>query len=231
MQQSEADLYRLIVSGERFYAEYFHVGYYGMGFPPDMQVWLTALSHSANASFRAIVSERARDLIRSRTHLPDREQNQQFVHRGVEFQRRDAFEVLISKRWPNAVIMNTTEPPGAEIRNSPGQRTLPALYVYMLGVHALLSEHLTHERSRDRRPANLCDQDGVSRRGARRAYAPADRTEQHPPLQVIRERRRLPLRPPRGPTKEQARQRVCGTLPPQSWNHRSVTATHTHVWR
>jgi hypothetical protein len=37
-QQSEATLYRLIVTGERFFTEYFRVGYYGMGFPVDVRV-------------------------------------------------------------------------------------------------------------------------------------------------------------------------------------------------
>ncbi|ELR23221.1 SH3 domain containing protein [Acanthamoeba castellanii str. Neff] len=101
--QSEAALYRLIVTGERFFTEYFRVGYYGMGFPVDVR-------------------------------------NKQFVHRGVEFQRRDAFEALIMKRWPSAVIMNTTEPPSAEIKNSPGQH-LQIYAIKMASAEEARGEH------------------------------------------------------------------------------------------
>lgn len=39
-QQREAGFYRSMVTGERFFAEYFHVGYYGTGFPEDVRVCL-----------------------------------------------------------------------------------------------------------------------------------------------------------------------------------------------
>ncbi len=51
-------------------------------------------------------------------------QNKQFIHRGVEFERLDTFASGIVKRWPESVLLKTTEPPGPDIRNSPGQCTL-----------------------------------------------------------------------------------------------------------
>lgn len=55
-------------------------------------------------------------------------QNKQFIHRSVEFERLDTFVSGILKRWPEAVLMKTTEPPGPEIKNAPGQSTdLPCL--------------------------------------------------------------------------------------------------------
>lgn len=48
-------------------------------------------------------------------------QNKMFMYRGKEYERREDFEARLLTQFPNADKMKTTNPPGDEIRNSPGQ--------------------------------------------------------------------------------------------------------------
>ncbi|XP_031416415.1 dedicator of cytokinesis protein 1 isoform X3 [Clupea harengus] len=47
--------------------------------------------------------------------------NKMFMYRGKEYERREDFEARLLTQFPNADKMKTTNPPGDEIRNSPGQ--------------------------------------------------------------------------------------------------------------
>lgn len=77
----QARFFRNIASEERFYADYFYVGYWGHGFPPNLA-------------------------------------NKQFIYRGFELEHSRDFQARISSAYPTAEILNFTEPPGDEVRNS-----------------------------------------------------------------------------------------------------------------
>ncbi|XP_062909750.1 dedicator of cytokinesis protein 2-like [Mobula hypostoma] len=47
--------------------------------------------------------------------------NKVFIYRGKEYERREDFQGQLMTEFPNAERMNTTSPPGNDIKNSPGQ--------------------------------------------------------------------------------------------------------------
>ncbi|KAL8211806.1 UNVERIFIED_CONTAM: Dedicator of cytokinesis protein 2 [Gekko kuhli] len=47
--------------------------------------------------------------------------NKIFIYRGKEYERREDFQAQLISHFPNAERMNTTAPPGEELKNSPGQ--------------------------------------------------------------------------------------------------------------
>uniref|UniRef100_A0ACB8EJS0 Dedicator of cytokinesis protein 2 n=1 Tax=Sphaerodactylus townsendi TaxID=933632 RepID=A0ACB8EJS0_9SAUR len=44
-----------------------------------------------------------------------------FIYRGKEYERREDFQAQLISHFPNAEKMNTTAPPGEDLKNSPGQ--------------------------------------------------------------------------------------------------------------
>lgn len=55
-------------------------------------------------------------------------QNKVFIHRGKEYERREDFQNQLMSQFPSAVRLNMTTMPGNDIRNSPLQCILPAMY-------------------------------------------------------------------------------------------------------
>lgn len=93
--------------------EYFAVGYYGLGFPSFLRV-------------RERPSIRTKALTPTLTKcLP---QNKMFIHRGKEYEWLEDFSLKLLSRFPSAVKMTSTAPPGETISNSPGQRIFANVY-------------------------------------------------------------------------------------------------------
>lgn len=89
--------------------EYFAVGYYGLGFPSFLRV----------RERRRLGTPPSYPLT---AKCPP--QNKMFIHRGKEYEWLEDFSLKLLSRFPNAVKMTSTAPPGDAISNSPGQRIL-----------------------------------------------------------------------------------------------------------
>uniref|UniRef100_A0A6J0SQS5 Dedicator of cytokinesis protein 2 isoform X1 n=1 Tax=Pogona vitticeps TaxID=103695 RepID=A0A6J0SQS5_9SAUR len=61
--------------------------------------------------------------------------NKMFIYRGKEYERREDFQAQLMSHFPNAEKMNTTAPPGGNIKNSGGQ------YIQCFTVQPVLEEH------------------------------------------------------------------------------------------
>ncbi|XP_042309499.1 dedicator of cytokinesis protein 2 [Sceloporus undulatus] len=61
--------------------------------------------------------------------------NKIFIYRGKEYERREDFQAQLISHFPNAEKMNTTTPPGENIKNSSGQ------YIQCFTVQPVLEEH------------------------------------------------------------------------------------------
>ncbi|XP_054832952.1 dedicator of cytokinesis protein 2 [Eublepharis macularius] len=61
--------------------------------------------------------------------------NKVFIYRGKEYERREDFQAQLISHFPNAEKMNTTAPPGEDLKNSPGQ------YIQCFTVQPVLEEH------------------------------------------------------------------------------------------
>ncbi|XP_053150926.1 dedicator of cytokinesis protein 2 isoform X2 [Hemicordylus capensis] len=62
--------------------------------------------------------------------------NKVFIYRGKEYERREDFQAQLISHFPNAEKMNTTAPPGENIKNSTGQ------YMQCFTVQPVLEEHI-----------------------------------------------------------------------------------------
>uniref|UniRef100_A0A8D0BC85 Dedicator of cytokinesis 2 n=1 Tax=Salvator merianae TaxID=96440 RepID=A0A8D0BC85_SALMN len=61
--------------------------------------------------------------------------NKVFIYRGKEYERREDFQAQLMNHFPNAEKMNTTAPPGDNLKNSSGQ------YIQCFTVQPVLEEH------------------------------------------------------------------------------------------
>ncbi|XP_019491480.1 PREDICTED: dedicator of cytokinesis protein 2 [Hipposideros armiger] len=61
--------------------------------------------------------------------------NKVFIYRGKEYERREDFQMQLMSQFPNAEKMNTTSPPGDDVKNAPGQ------YIQCFTVQPVLDEH------------------------------------------------------------------------------------------
>lgn len=77
----QARFFSSIVSEERFYSDYFFVGFFGKGFPANLA-------------------------------------NRQFIFKGYELEHSRDFQARITALWPAAELLNFTEAPGEEVKNS-----------------------------------------------------------------------------------------------------------------
>lgn len=80
----QGQFYKNIVTTERFFCEYFRVGYYGRGFPVTLR-------------------------------------NKEFIFRGLELERLADFSQRIHAKFPESVLMKSTDPPTDEVLNADGQ--------------------------------------------------------------------------------------------------------------
>ncbi|MDP2436343.1 MAG: hypothetical protein Q8P67_11405, partial [archaeon] len=80
----QAKFHRLCLHEQRFFSEYFRVGYYGMGLPLHVR-------------------------------------NRAFIYRGFELERMGEFVQRIQKRYPNAALLNYTDPPPPSLLEAAGQ--------------------------------------------------------------------------------------------------------------
>jgi dedicator of cytokinesis protein 1 len=76
--QDIAKFENMITTQERFFCEYFRVGYYGRGFPATVR-------------------------------------NKEFIYRGFELERLADFTQRINQKFPQAKILNFTDPPGDDV--------------------------------------------------------------------------------------------------------------------
>eukprot|EP01122_Echinamoeba_exundans_P009485 TRINITY_DN3375_c0_g1_i2.p1 TRINITY_DN3375_c0_g1~~TRINITY_DN3375_c0_g1_i2.p1 ORF type:complete len:2320 (+),score=535.82 TRINITY_DN3375_c0_g1_i2:71-7030(+) len=76
--QDIAKFENMISTQERFFCEYFRVGYYGRGFPATVR-------------------------------------NKEFIYRGFELERLADFTQRINQKFPQAKILNFTDPPGDDV--------------------------------------------------------------------------------------------------------------------
>ncbi|KAM4653383.1 dedicator of cytokinesis protein 2 isoform 2-T2 [Amazona ochrocephala] len=60
--------------------------------------------------------------------------NKVFIYRGKEYERREDFQAQLMSQFPSAEKMNTTSPPGEEVKSSPGQ------YIQCFTVQPVLEE-------------------------------------------------------------------------------------------
>ncbi|XP_060621005.2 dedicator of cytokinesis protein 2 [Anolis sagrei] len=61
--------------------------------------------------------------------------NKMFIYRGKEYERREDFQAQLMSHFPNAEKMNTTAPPGENLKYSSGQ------YIQCFTVQPVLEEH------------------------------------------------------------------------------------------
>lgn len=116
LTQAEANYYRNIVSTERFFCEYFRVGYYGRGFPVTLR-------------------------------------NKEFIFRGLELERLADFSQRVAAKFPDAVLMKSTDPPGEDLLLSDGQH----LQIFSVKPCSLAEKEFgkTNPRVKPNMPANI----------------------------------------------------------------------------
>lgn len=116
LTQQEANYYRNIVSTERFFCEYFRVGYYGRGFPVTLR-------------------------------------NKEFIFRGLELERLADFSQRVAAKFPDAVLMKSTDPPGEDLLLSDGQH----LQIFSVKPCSLAEKEFgkTNPRVKPNMPANI----------------------------------------------------------------------------